>query len=421
MERPFFMKSVCELLKWIYHSIVVAALLSLNSAYAQYRFPVMATDSLLCSPLQLSDVLYRITQLKALNKNDSISIKAGKLYLTVAPGVGYTLQSGLTAIVTANWSFYVSDPRYNNLSVITNDVEYSPVHKQVFIPVIMNLWLKENKVNILGDFRYYQFPSTTYGYGPETRQRVVDHISYDYLKAYFTVFRELTKDLYVGVGENFDKHWNVTALDSNTNFLEYNHHARGSVSSGLFYCTKYDSRRNCNNPQGGAYCSIGLRTNLRSMGSTSNWQSILIDARKYVKLPTRRSNILAFWSYNWLTLGHDIPYLDLPATAWDTYSNTGRGYTQGRLRGKNFIYLESEYRFDITCDGFLGGVVFANAQTVGNLTSKNVHKDLDEILPAVGSGLRFKLNKKSKVNFTVDYAVGVHGSGGFFFNVGEVF
>ncbi len=409
------------MLRWFFNIFFLCATLVAERAYSQYRFPLKVTDSLICAPLQLSDVVYKLTKLKALNKNDSINIKAGKLYLTVAPGVGYTLQTGLTGIVTANWSFYLSDPEHNNLSVITNDVEYSPIHKQVFVPIIANLWLKDNKVNLLGDFRYYQFPSTTYGFGPDSKQSVLDHITYDYIKAYFTIFREVIKNLYVGIGQNFDKHWNVNALDSNTNFLEYNKHIHSSVSSGLFYCAKYDSRRNSNNPQGGAYCSVGLRTNLQSMGSNSNWQSILIDARKYVKLHTKRSNILAFWSYNWLTFGNQIPYLDLPATAWDTYSTTGRGYTQGRLRGKNFIYLESEYRFDITCDGFLGGVVFANAQTVGSLTTKNVHQEFEEILPAIGSGLRFKLNKKSKVNFTVDYAVGIHGSGGFFFNVGEVF
>ena len=64
------------------------------------------------------------------------------------------------------------------------------------------------------------------------------------------------------------------------------------------------------------------------------------------------------------------PYLDLPSTGWDSYNNTGRGYVQGRYRGKDLMYLESEYRFGITRNGLFGGVVFANAETVSNYPSE---------------------------------------------------
>jgi hypothetical protein len=52
----------------------------------------------------------------------------------------------------------------------------------------------------------------------------------------------------------------------------------------------------------------------------------------------------------------------LPSTGWDDQFNTGRGYIQGRFRGKNMVKLEGEYRYRITRNGLIGGVVFANVE-----------------------------------------------------------
>jgi hypothetical protein len=75
------------------------------------------------------------------------------------------------------------------------------------------------------------------------------------------------------------------------------------------------------------------------------------------------NGINALWSYNWFTFGGKPPYLLLPSTGWDSHVNTCRGFIQGRYRGSNMLYLESEYRFLITSNGLFGGVVFANAET----------------------------------------------------------
>jgi outer membrane translocation and assembly module TamA len=127
--------------------------------------------------------------------------------------------------------------------------------------------------------------------------------------------------------------------------------------------------------------------------------------------------LLALWSYNWLTFDANAPYLDMPSTGWDTYSNTGRGYIQSRFRGKNMLYFEAEYRFPILRNGFLSGVVFANAQSFTDYPSNR----FTTIAPAAGGGLRFKLNKHSGANLCLDYALGLNGSNGLSVNIGEVF
>jgi hypothetical protein len=107
----------------------------------------------------------------------------------------------------------------------------------------------------------------------------------------------------------------------------------------------------------------------------------------------------------------------LPSTGWDDFYNTGRGYIQGRYRGKDMLYFESEYRFGITNNGLLGGVLFVNAESF----SKELSKQLAVVAPACGLGVRIKLNKFSGANLCVDYGFGADGSRGISVNLGEVF
>ena len=179
----------------------------------------------------------------------------------------------------------------------------------------------------------------------------------------------------------------------------------------------FDSRTNPVNSSGGAYANILYRDNPAAMGSTNSWQSLLIDLRKYFRFPQHSNNVIGFWSYNWLILSGKPPYLDLPSTSWDTYTNTGRGYIQGRFRSFNMLYLEAEYRFQISNNGLFGGVVFANTQAFSGWPSGG----FSQLQPAVGTGLRVKLNKNSKTNLDIDYGFGTGESHGLFVNIGEVF
>ncbi|GAB2539085.1 hypothetical protein [Spirosoma aerophilum] len=128
-------------------------------------------------------------------------------------------------------------------------------------------------------------------------------------------------------------------------------------------------------------------------------------------------NILAFWSYNAFTLSGNPPFLDLPSTGRDNTKNVGRGFIQSRFRGKNLLYTETEYRFHLTTNRLLGGVVFANAQTV----SEQSNGQFEKVVPAIGTGLPIKMNKVPRTNLSIDYGFGFDGSSGLFFNLGEVF
>jgi outer membrane protein assembly factor BamA len=244
-----------------------------------------------------------------------------------------------------------------------------------------------------------------------------DSVDYSYIKVSEEALYRIVRDLYGGVGYNLDYHYNIQEFGDAHQYERYTDGATITSSSGLVARLKYDTRTNINNPKDAFYADFIYRDNLTAIGSTNDWQEIDVEFRKYFSLSKYPSNVLAFWSWNEFTYGGKVPYFDLPSTGWDEYSNSGRGFIQGRFRGSDIAYLEGEYRFDILRNGLLGGVVFCNGESVPNYPSEH----FEAIHVGKGIGLRIKLNKFSDTNLCIDYGWGDGGSQGFAFNVGEVF
>lgn len=339
-------------------------------------------------------------------------------FFSAIPAVGYAMESGITGVITSSISFYTSRKKSKISSVLIN-ADASQYH-QWWACMNSNIYDDTHRLIFVGDYRYYKFPTKTYGLGTSSTMNDVTRINYNYLKISQVVLREITPNVYVGFGYHLDRHFNIREIADDpgemTDFKNYGL-TKQSTSSALSLNFQFDNRKNSINPKNGFYADIQYRNNLKILGSNGDWQAIRVDIRKYFSLPATTENVLAFWSYNNLTLKGMPPYLDLPMTGWDTYSTTGRGYVPGRFRGQKFIYLESEYRFSFLSSGILGGVVFANAESMSEWPSN----ELRIIAPAGGFGLRIKLNKHSDTNLCIDYGFGMHGSSGFFFNIGEVF
>ena len=319
-----------------------------------------------------------------------------------------------------NLSFYTASAANTNISAIALNPAISLTHNQFLLPAVFNIWSPHNGVNFVGDVRYYIYPTYTYGLGSNTSLSNDNLINYSYIRVYQEVLKHIYSDFYGGLSYNLDYHFGIKVIETDglgTDFEQYNNNATKTTSSGVSAILIYDSRKNSNNPVDATYFSVSYRSNFTFLGSDANWQGFQGEFRKYIALFHNPRHILAFWNLNWYNFGGKSPYLDLPSTGWDSYSNTGRGYIQGRLRGTGFEYAEAEYRFCLTKNGLLGGVVFTNAESVAQ--SNTLH--FENLLPGYGFGLRVKANKKSSVNFAIDYGFGTQGSQGFAFNVSEVF
>lgn len=346
----------------------------------------------------------------------------GRQQHSILPVVGYSLQTGFAAVVAATYTFYPSkeNKETQNPSNLLTSVTYSQ-YNQVIFPIQADLWSKHNTYNMVIDWRFLAYPSTTFGLGGKTKLSDGYTINFNYIKLHQSILRKIHNKIYAGLGIYYDRFWNVKEiLDSPntvTSFDKYGF-SKQSTSVGLAFRILLDDRDNPINASRGTYFNLVARPNFTLLGSNNNWNSMLIEIRKYYHFPGSSKNVLALWSYNWFTIGSGKPpYLLLPSTGWDDFYNTGRGYIQGRYRGRNMIYLESEYRIGLTQNGLLGMVVFANAQSF----SRNINKELNLIIPAFGTGLRIKLNKITGANLCIDYGFGVDGSSGIAVNLGEVF
>jgi hypothetical protein len=364
------------------------------------------------------EVARKILHLKVTIPTDTARINSKKIRISALPSVGYSLQTNFAIIGFANAAFYTYDLPDERASTILTSVAYTSYNQLIF-PIQANFWTKHNDFNIVTDWRYMYYPSFTYGLGGYTKPSDGYMVDYSYLKLHQTVLKSVADKTYIGLGYDLDYYWNINEENPPagkvTDFQRYGL-KQTSVSSGISVNVLYDSRENTINPDNGWYATIAYRPHYTFMGSDANWAAVVGDFRKYFKLPTRRRQIIALWNYDWLSFGN-TPYLQLPSTGWDPFVNTGRGYIQGRFRGKRMLYLESEYRIDITNNGLIGAVLFANAESF----SEEKTNRFETVAPGYGAGIRIKMNKHSRTNLAIDYGFGLNGSRGFFVNLGEVF
>ncbi|HEY1871559.1 MAG TPA: hypothetical protein VGG71_10905, partial [Chitinophagaceae bacterium] len=354
----------------------------------------------------ITDVARRVFK-KNLPINDTAINEISKPHLTVLPAVGYSLQTGFAALLSANITFPAKEGQ--NLSTMVTSVTYTQ-YRQFIVPLQTNIWFKNGKYNFQSDWRFLKYHSFTYGFGTHSIMDDGYRIDYYYFRIHQNVSRKISRKFYAGLGIDADLYWNIREIDPapgvKTDFETYGLY-KSETAVGPTINLLYDSRGNSINPENGSYLNISYRPKLKFMGSDATWQSLILEYRGYKKFPANSGNTIAIWSYNWFTFGGKPPYLLLPSTGWDANVNTGRGYIQSRFRGNDMLYLESEYRFLITSNGLFGGVVFANAQTFSNrestLSANASLKDLDSVQPGYGVGIRIKVNKFSRANLCIDY------------------
>lgn len=350
-------------------------------------------------------------------KDTVTNLSAKRVSFTVLPGINFSSSSGVKFTASANLDYFASNDLQQKLSQVYSTVSYS-LKKQTDLVIYSTIWTRQNNLSFQGNAWYLQNSESTYGLGSMTGETKQDILSYNFIRFYESVLKKIHGNIFGGVGYKLDYHTSIKERGNKdgsvSDYAKYGS-AKQTVSSGLSLDFLFDSRRNSINPPRGSYLYLTYSPKSKSLNSDNNWNYFQLDGRKYFNLPAKSNNILAFWSLLNFTKGH-APYLDLPSTGWDYQQRSGRGYLQGRYRGKNMLYFESEYRFKLISNGLLGAVVFANAQSFSEIAS-NQYKT---ILPAAGAGLRIKLDKRSGLNASLDYGIG-KGSNGIFFNVGETF
>lgn len=343
-----------------------------------------------------------------------------KIYFSFLPTTISGQSTGSVFVTSTTAALYLGDPKTTFLSTVTF-APYWNFKSRFGLPLRSNIWLKNNLLTIQGDTRFLVYPQYTYGLN--SRNPATDRVflSSQFIRFYQSVLFRVKPYFFAGFGYNLDSHLDIetntgTSIKTVTNYAYGTATDFNSFSSGYNISLLYDTRNNLLNPLPGGYLNIIYRNNPQFLGSNNNWQSLYIDVRKYISLNKKEHQLFAFWTYYWTTLSAGTPYLDLPSIGWDPYNRSGRGIQQSRYRGQHLLYGEGEFRSDLTDDGFLGFVLFANVSSVAEpQTYKFIYFHLAE-----GAGLRLKFNKNSNTNIAVDYAFSANYHG-LSFNLGEAF
>jgi hypothetical protein len=360
---------------------------------------LLLTDSLKAKT-DVIDIAVRLFNWDTTAKRDNGN---KKVFFSLMPVSGGSDNNGVT-VSSINAAFYMGDPATTNLSNITfypttNFASYFQFR------VFPNLWLRDNKWNIPGKLEYSYISQETFGLGANSSKDSMNVISYNLFRISMSFNREILKRFFLGIGYAFDDYYNIEEQwdkDYPSDFEQYSTGTSGTaISTGPVFTVLYDNRKNSINPLKGLYSIFTYRINRDFLGSDYNWSTVYLETRKYINFSQVRHSTLAVRGIYWSAWG-DVPYLSLPATGYDFTGTTGRGYYRGRYRGKQMLYGEVEYRFDITRSGLWGGVVFANGQSYPEPETGK----FKYIKPAAGFGGRLKFNKFSDSNITCDVAFG---------------
>ncbi|CAN1486069.1 Bacterial surface antigen (D15) [Flavobacteriaceae bacterium] len=380
------------------------------------------------------------TVFELFKKKDSVLIVKSikNSFLLVIPVIGVQPATGFSYGVTAQFTFKGQDvlDKYSsaNLGVVFTTKE------QLLVNVKNNILLKDNKLYLSGDYRLYVFTQSNYGLGTNILPRkskqpdfdiesIEEPMDYNYFKFHQTASWEVKNHFYIGGGMELD--WYSAIIDKNldvdngkyTNHYnysqQYGYNEKEYFVNGLSLNLIYDSRDNQINTRKGWFANINYRFNWGLFNEQNSSNVLYTEFRYFLPLDSKKEQfVLGFWVYGQFVTKGTVPYLNLPAIGWDQRSRSGEGYTQGLFRGNSLAYFQTELRFPLTCNQLLSGTVFANFTTASN-ENKDI-KLVQHIQPAIGFGLRLLIDKATRTNLVLDYAVGNH-SKGFYLNAGETF
>lgn len=371
--------------------------------------------------------------------------KTGSLLLI--PIIGSNPATGFMIGVGGQYAFKM--PESSLYSLFSGSVQATTLG-QYLILLKNNVYTRNNRIFYSGDWRFLIYSQSTYGLGTNaptggileyqynlggletSNDSLAQPMKFNFLRFHQSMTFKFKEGIYLGAGYNLDAYANIedeklrlnpgdSLITSHYAYSEYyGFNSTEYYSSGINVTAIFDTRDNMINPYKGYFALLSWRGALKVLGSDKNGNFYQVEWRSYHGLSKRNPrHLVAFWAMGSFTPEGEFPYMNLTATAYDQRSRSGRGYTQGRFRGNNFVYTEAEYRFPISrCGGIWGGVLFVNATTA---SAPNQGLDLFESIKlAYGVGLRMMVDKVTLTNLAIDFGFGDKSSG-FYLAASETF
>ena len=369
------------------------------------------------------------------------------------PVIGANPAFGFIYGVGAATSGYLGDPKSTSISSALLGLAFTTKSQTIFT-IKSNIYSENNNFVLLGDWRYLDSSQPTWGLGtgPQSAKLVSSGFEYDdgsltngidtpqmlefkFFRFYQTALKKVANNFYVGVGIHVDlfSDFNDQLLDINatppsiTSFYAYNEkygfNQDKSSLVGVSLNGIYDTRDNQNNPYKGRYAYLSYKMNPEFLGSEKSSSTLWLEYRDYIDIKKDHHDIIGFWGWGNFTITGDLPYMLLPSSGYDQFAKSARPYPQGRFRGQNMIYGETEYRKHLYGSkknpDLLGMVAFFNVTTASSVENNiNLFKYINK---GYGLGIRYNISKKARTNLGFDYGWGDYGTKGYYLRLNETF
>ena len=342
---------------------------------------------------------------KALAQKDSSSANRFFAY----PVGFYSPETKLGFGAAGSYSFRFKNENRNSFpSQVTFGAAYT-TNGQILLYLPFRVYAHDEKLLAYGEAGYYRFTYNFYGIG--------NNIPWNYTESYRTYFTrlrlnvlyKLSKSIYAGPRFWFEQQDLKQVASNGLLDTAGISGSRGSTTPGFGISVNIDTRDNLFYPKSGWFSELAWQTFQKDLGSTHTWARYLADVSHYQSLGS--SGVFAFnalvdWSFG------DPPF-NLMAALGGT--RRMRGYYEGRFRDLKSLLFQAEYRNII--QGRFGYTLFASVGAVSHEISDFPDSPLRY---AAGAGLRFRIDRKEKLNLRLDVALG-KSSQALYFTIGEAF
>src|SRR4051812_23596080 len=120
-------------------------------------------------------------------------------FFVIAPSVGSKPTTGINGGIAGNVAFVSGDMSSTHLSSMSAGLKVSE-KGQTLSGVKLAVFLPDDRWFVQGDNRFSLTSQNTYGLGGATTVAGSENVKYDALRLYETVYRTISRGLFVGVG-----------------------------------------------------------------------------------------------------------------------------------------------------------------------------------------------------------------------------
>ena len=171
-----------------------------------------------------------------------------------------------------------------------------------------------------------------------------------------------------------------------------------ATTAAIGFHIQRDKRNSTFYPTTGSLLDVTADFFDESLGSKRQYQYYKVAYNGYRE--AGKKQVLAYRAMV-CSANQSVPFYDLCLFGVDSDL---RGYTAGEFQNQRMFATQAELRRELK--GRFGVVAFGG---VGGLARRWNEFRSDQLLPAAGGGLRFKLDKKNNINYRIDFGVGRAG------------